>query len=1026
MSYRPEEFEKKWRDYWEEKHIYRVELDESKPKFYCLDMFPYPSGKGLHVGHPLGYIASDIYSRYKRMQGYNVLHPMGFDAFGLPAEQYAIQTDVHPADSTQANARRYREQLKQLGLSYDWSREVKTCDPFYYRWTQWIFSQMYQHYYDTEKGKALPIPELIAQFETKGTEDLHAAGTEVLEFQSADWKAWSKAEKASILMNYRLAYRSESYVNWCEELGTVLANDEVKDGVSERGGFPVVKKPMMQWSLRTTAYAERLLGGLEGLEWSDALKLMQQNWIGKSRGALIHFPIKGMDRQVSVFTTRPDTIFGVSFMVLAPEHDLIQEITTLEQKELVEAYIRYVSSRSERERMSEMQDMSGAFTGAFVLHPLTGQDIPIYISEYVLKDYGTGAIMAVPDGDDRDRRFAEKFDLPIPIIQEEKQDDIYIINSEFLDGLTGDKAVDRAIEVISKKGFGEAQVNFKLRDANFSRQRYWGEPFPIYYDEDDIPQLVEDSQLPVRLPGTDDFKPSPEGESPLSKVKEWVITDRGRRETDTMPGFAGSSWYYFRYMDPHNSSAFAGEDALQYWKDVDLYIGGAEHAVGHLLYARMWCKFLYDIGLSPVDEPFKKLVNQGMIQGRSSFVYRANEKFAEAFIKKLLKDNLSSYESDVLIEGANGKTFSADFACRYSKVVIELKAMSDLERYFEEHRKDFEAAGYIFLPISTEELFYNYHTPEVIINKIESATKSASLVTYCCNTGLFISRDMVDDRSHVSELHVDISMVSEKDKLDLKAFEASRVDLDKIVYLTNAHGEYLCGHQVEKMSKSKFNVINPDDVVEQYGTDCFRLYEMFLGPLDQAKPWDTQNIGGVSKFLRKFYYLYWSEDGDSLLTKDQPTKEEFKVLHQCIKKVHEDIERMGFNTCISAMMIAVNDLKKLNCNKRDILEPLVCLIAPFAPHMAEELWKGALGHSNSVVTQAFPDWAEKYLVEDEINYPLCINGKKRAEASFSKEMSREELIEKAINHKDLQKWLDGKNVVKTIVVPNKMINVVVK
>lgn len=1026
MAYHPDIFEEKWRKYWKENEIYKVTEDNSKPKFYCLDMFPYPSGKGLHVGHPLGYIASDIYSRYKRMCGYNVLHPMGFDAFGLPAEQYAIQTGVHPADSTEQNAQRYKEQLEKLGLSYDWSRMVKTCDPNYYKWTQWIFARLFEHYYDQSLNQARPISLLIEHLEQKGTHDLQAASSEDLNLSVEDWRGMSAKEKSEVLMNYRLAYRSRAYVNWCEELGTVLANDEVKDGVSERGGFPVIKKAMKQWSLRTTAYAERLLNGLDTLDWSDALKIMQRNWIGKSTGALIRFEIKGFDKTVDVYTTRPDTIFGVSFMVLAPEHDLVDIITENPQCKTVKDYVHYVQSRSERERMSEVGDMSGVFTGAFVQHPFTEESIPIYISEYVLKDYGTGAIMAVPDGDERDRRFAEKFELPIPKIKEERDGRDFIINSDFLNDLPVKKAIKRAIHELVDRGLGEAQTNYKLRDANYSRQRYWGEPFPIIYDEQEIPRLIPDNELPLELPNTDDFKPSAEGKSPLSKIDNWIKREQGVLETDTMPGFAGSSWYYFRYMDPDNKTELAAKNKMDYWGAVDLYIGGAEHAVGHLLYARMWCKFLYDIGVSPIDEPFTKLVNQGMIQGRSNFVYRANENFAEHYFGDLLKKNLSSYEKNVLIEGADGHTFSADFACRFSKVVIELRSISDLERYYDKHKKDVESAGYIFLPISIEEVFYNYHQPEVLMDKVRNAESSEPIMDYCCNTALFISKDEVHDRRHVSSFHVDVSMVSEKDELDMEAFAKSRLDLDYCRFYTNDNGQYICGHQVEKMSKSKFNVVNPDDVVAKYGTDTFRLYEMFLGPLDQAKPWDTQNIGGTSKFLRKFYHLFYSESGELILTDDEASKVELKILHTCIKKVREDIQRLSFNTCISAMMIAVNELKKLDCSKRSILEPLNRLIAPFAPHLAEELYHNALEGDNSVTLMSYPEHQDSYLVEDEIEYPLCINGKKRAEARFSKSLSKDDLAEQALQQDVLNKWLEGKTIVKTIVVPNRMINIVVK
>ncbi len=1027
MAYNPQRFEQKWRDYWEQNQVSKVEIDSNKKKFYCLDMFPYPSGKGLHVGHPLGYITSDIISRYKKMCGYNVLHPMGYDAFGLPAEQFAIQTGVHPADSTEKNIERYTEQLKMLGLNYDWSRSIKTCDPEYYKWTQWIFSQMFEHYYDIAEDKAKPIQALAEHFNRQGTDSLNAYGAKEHSFSAAEWSAFSDLEKQDVLMNYRLAYRNIAYVNWCEELKTVLANDEVKDGLSERGGFPVIKKPMEQWSLRTSAYADRLLNGLKELEWSTALKIMQENWIGKSTGARIEFAIDQFDDKLEIYTTRPDTIFGASFMVMAPELELVGKISSPAQKRVVEDYIKYVGSRSERERMSEHNDMSGVFTGAYSIHPINGEKIPIYISEYVLKDYGTGAIMAVPDGDERDKRFASKFGLPIPQIQEEKEGKTVAVNSQFLDGLEKESAIEKMIEYLEKEGLGKAEVRYKLRDANFSRQRYWGEPFPIAYGDDGLIQLISTDELPVELPDTEDFLPSSDGHSPLAKVKSWVEYNGASRETDTMPGYAGSSWYYFRYMDPNNSESFASEEAKNYWGDVDLYIGGAEHAVGHLLYARMWCKFLYDIGHSPIDEPFRKLVNQGMIQGRSSFVYRANENFAEGFLRKLLQKNISSFESNVLIEGEDGHTFSADFACTLSKVVIELKSVVDLQRYFNKRKKSIEGAGYIFLPISIEEVFYNYHTPEVLLDKITGATKSQDILEYCCNTALFVSRDMVEEERLVSRLHVDISMVEHGDKLDMKAFGETRKDLNQVVFITNEKDEYICGHQIEKMSKSKFNVVNPDDVVAKYGTDCFRLYEMFLGPIEQSKPWDTQNIGGVSKFLNKFYALFYDQD-DNLkdLSDDEPSKEELKVLHCLLKKLQEDLERLSMNTCVSAMMIAVNDLMAIKSNNKAIMEKMCLALAPFAPHLAEELWQFALGNSDTVMNASFPDFNPQYLVESTIEYPLCINGKKRAVAEFDRNTSREDLEKAALELESLHKWLENKNVVKVIVVPNRMINVVVK
>ena len=950
--YNPRETEKKWRKYWKDNQTYRVSNDSDKPKYYVLDMFPYPSGAGLHVGHPLGYIASDIFARYKRLNGYNVLHPMGYDAFGLPAEQYAIQMGVHPAETTAKNIARYREQLDNIGFSFDWSREVRTSDPQYYKWTQWIFLQLFEHWYDREADKARPIAELETMLHQDGTLHVNAACDEEIRFSAADWRNKSAKEKAKILMNYRLAYRTETFVNWCEELGTVLANDEVKDGVSERGGYPVERKPMLQWSLRITAYADRLLHDMEELEWSDAMKKMQSNWIGRSTGAQVFFNLKNHQKQIEVFTTRPDTIFGATYMVLAPEHDLVEQITTGPQRAEVDAYLEYVKSRSERDRQSEVKTVTGAFTGAYAINPLTNQQIPVYIGEYVLKDYGTGAIMAVPSDDDRDHRFAEKFGLEIIDVVDKtnypgatRADKVGImINSGFLDGMEVPDAIKAVIEKLESMGIGKEKITYRLRDAIYSRQRYWGEPFPIEYDAEGIARAVDVSDLPVTLPELDDFKPASGGKSPLARAEKWVNqSGNRRRETDTMPGFAGSSWYFLRYMDPHNAESFASQEALNYWRDVDLYIGGTEHAVGHLLYSRFWHKFLYDKGLVPTTEPFKKLINQGMIQGVVESVYMRKEK--ENGVNRFVCAGIAEQEDEN----------------NFVKIPVYIDYVRD---YGSESS---------YLDLDSIKKFMDWR-PEY-----KNAVFDCGNGTY--QNGIFTAKN-------------------------------------------EATGSHLLTHsEVGKMSKSKFNVVNPDDVVEQYGADTFRMYEMFLGPVEQSKPWNTQGINGVAGFLRKYYDLFY--DGEAWNVSDaEPTKEEYKILHTVIKKVREDIERFSLNTCVSGFMEAVNGLRKAKCNKKAILEPLTVLLAPFAPHIAEEMWHN-LGHDTTVNDAAYPDYNEDYLKEDSIEYPLSINGKKRATAVFDAGASKDELEKAALADPNLQKYLEGKTVRKVIVVPKRMINIVV-
>ncbi len=935
MEYQARAIEKKWKKFWEEEKIYRVEADDRLPKFYVLDMFPYPSGAGLHVGHPLGYIASDIFSRYKRLKGFNVLHPMGYDAFGLPAEQYAIQTGVHPAKATEKNIRRYRAQLDNLGLSFDWSREVRTCDPAYYKWTQWIFLQLFHHYYDLQKDRAVPVSDLIARFEKSGNSRVQAASSQQETFTAQDWKAMSAAQKDDVLMNYRLAYRKQTFVNWCEALGTVLANDEVKDGVSERGGYPVERKPMLQWSLRITAYAERLLEDLQELDWTEAMKKMQSNWIGRSEGAQLFFELEDSDARIEVYTTRPDTIFGATYMVLAPEHDLVAELTTEDQRAEVEAYLEYVKSRSERERMADVKEVTGCFLGSYAINPFTEKKIPVWIGEYVLKDYGTGAIMAVPADDERDRRFAEKFGLDIVEVIDKSmypgatiEDKVgKMINSGFLDGMEVPDAIERTLKEIEERGLGKRQVNYKLRDAIYSRQRYWGEPFPITYDPEGVAHALPASELPLELPELDDYQPGSGGKSPLARVTDWVNLPGGwTRETDTMPGFAGSSWYFLRYMDAHNKEEFASQEALSYWQDVDLYVGGTEHAVGHLMYSRFWHKFLFDKGLVPTREPFRKLINQGMIQGVIENIYlvKSEQKFLSA-------DLINGYSEKELAQ----------------------------------------------IPV---------------------------LIDYVSDYG---SQD-----SYLSPEGVE-------------QFKQWRPEFKDFKFVFSKGGDrFLTQSEVGKMSKSKYNVINPDDVVEEYGADCFRMYEMFLGPIDQAKPWDTKGIDGVSKFLRRFWSLFYSEKGTWQVIDEKPGPEELKVLHAAIKKVSEDIERFSFNTCVSAFMIAVNDLKKLGCSNKAILKELTILLAPFAPHLSEELWH-QLGGEGSVHLQRYPEYDEAMLVEDSVEYPVAVNGKTRFTHSFPAEASKAELEKAAVELEGLQKWIDGKTIRKVIVVPGRMINVVV-
>lgn len=917
MDYNFEEIEKRWQQYWIDHQTYKVTEDPTKPKYYVLDMFPYPSGAGLHVGHPLGYIASDIVARYKRLQGFNVLHPMGFDAFGLPAEQYAIQTGQHPAITTYKNIARYREQLDKIGFSYDWSREVTTCDPDYYKWTQWAFIKMFHHYYDTELQRAEPIEKLVKHFEESGTEGIHAEGTKELHFTAEEWKAKSEKEQQEILMNYRIAYLGDTMVNWCPQLGTVLANDEVSEGFSIRGGYPVEQKKMRQWCLRVSAYAQRLLDGLDTIDWTDSLKETQRNWIGRSEGAIIHFNTEN-GVSFDVFTTRPDTIFGVTYMVLAPESELVEQLVTDEYREAVDAYLEKTKKRTERERITD-KTVSGVFSGSYAIHPFTNELLPIWISDYVLAGYGTGAIMAVPAHDSRDYAFAKHFNLPIiPLIEgcdvsEESFDakEGIMINSDFLNGLTVNEAISAAIDEIERRGIGYRKVNYRLRDAIFSRQRYWGEPFPVYY-KDGMPYTLDESKLPLELPEIDKFLPTETGEPPLARAKNWKTEEGYPLEVFTMPGFAGSSAYYLRYMDPHNDEALVSKEAVEYWKNVDLYIGGTEHATGHLIYSRFWNKFLFDLGASCVEEPFQKLINQGMIQGRSNFVYRIK------------------------------------------------------------------------------------------------------------NTNTFVSFNL-KDQYDTMPIHVDINIVH-NDVLDIEAFRNWSPEYKDAEFILE-DGKYICGWAVEKMSKSMFNVINPDDIVKKYGADTLRLYEMFLGPIEQAKPWDTNGIDGVYRFLRKFWNLFFTK-GEFTVTDEEPSKEELKSLHKLIKKVTFDIENFSFNTAVSAFMICVNELTSLKCNKRSILTDLTICLSPFAPHISEELWH-KLGNETTIFDAQWPAYNEEYLKEDVFSYAISFNGKTRFTLDFSADATREEIEKSVLEHPNSQKWLNGKTPRKIIIVPKKIVNIVI-
>ncbi|WP_348799981.1 leucine--tRNA ligase [Flavobacterium adhaerens] len=1023
MKYNPNEIEAKWQKYWAENQTFAAKNNSEKPKHYVLDMFPYPSGAGLHVGHPLGYIASDVYSRFKRHQGFNVLHPMGYDSFGLPAEQYAIQTGQRPEDTTRVNIdggvdkegkqiAGYRKQLDKIGFSFDWDREVRTSNPNYYKHTQWIFIQLFNSWYNKNSDKAEDISTLVSVFEKEGNANVNAVCDDnIVDFSATEWNAFSADEQEKILLQYRLTYLAETEVNWCPGLGTVLANDEIVNGVSERGGFPVIRKKMTQWSMRISAYAERLLQGLNDIDWSESIKESQRNWIGKSVGAMVTFKVKNHDEVIDVFTTRPDTIFGVTFMTLAPEHDLVAQITTPEQKEAVEAYIEKTAKRSERERMADVKTISGVFTGAYAEHPFTKEPIPVWIGDYVLAGYGTGAVMAVPCGDERDYAFANFFkghpeasggmpeiknifaNVDISEAAYGSKDNVEIANSDFLNGLDYKKGTQKVIEKLEEIGQGKGKTNYRLRDAVFSRQRYWGEPFPVYY-VNGLPKMIDTQHLPIILPEVEKYLPTEDGLPPLGNAAVWAWDSVNNKvvsssavenqtifplELNTMPGWAGSSWYWMRYMDAHNENEFASQEALKYWENVDLYIGGSEHATGHLLYSRFWNKFLKDKGFAPTEEPFKKLINQGMILGTSAFVYKvipqykisqSEEQNEEIHIVELFKPLFVPYSYYKEIQEKLDKTSNV-FLINENDLIYGEKHFEIIEKMSLENEK-----------------IFNGEAPDFFLQKI----------------------------------HADVNFVNASDELDVEKFKAWREDYADAEFILDDNGKYIVGREVEKMSKSKYNVVTPDDICAEYGADTLRLYEMFLGPLEQAKPWNTAGISGVFGFLKKLWRLYFDDNG-LIVNNDEPTKDNLKSLHKTIKKVAEDIENFSFNTSVSQFMICVNELSSQNCHSRAILEPLAIVISPYAPHIAEELWN-ALGHEDSIATVAFPQFEEKHLVESEKEYPVSFNGKMRFTIKLPLDLTKEQIEEIVMKDERTQKQLDGRTPNKVIIVPGKIINLV--
>ena len=984
MEYNFREIEQNWRNFWADNKTFKADDFSEKPKFYVLDMFPYPSGAGLHVGHPLGYIASDIFARYKRLQGFNVLHPMGYDSFGLPAEQYAIQTGQHPEKTTKENIARYRGQMDKIGFSFDWDREVRTSSPEYYKWTQWIFKQLFDCWYDNDAQKAVRISELVARFEAEGNTKVNAEHAYEGTFTADAWKAMTEKEQSTVLMAYRLTYLADSWVNWCPALGTVLANDEVVNGVSERGGHPVEQKLMRQWSMRIKAYAERLLTGLDTVDWTDSIKDQQRNWIGKSQGASVFFHLWNEEEgnndlpPIEVFTTRPDTIYGVSFMVLAPEHPLVDQITTDAYTEAVAEYKRQASLKSERDRQSDVKNITGQNTGAFAIHPFTGEKVEIWIGDYVLASYGTGAVMAVPCGDQRDWDFATHFGIDKINIFENvdiseaayTEKDAVIANSDFLNGLPAKKAIKTAIHEIEKQGFGKGKTQYRLRDAVFSRQRYWGEPFPVFY-KDEIPHLVADASLPITLPEVDKYLPTEDGEPPLARADKsaWNYQEGDRMEFNTMPGWAGSSWYFLRYMDPKNDNAFVAKEKVDYWQNVDLYIGGSEHATGHLLYARFWTKFLFDMGYIPFEEPFQKMINQGMILGRSSFVYRLNYE-------------ISTADSSDAITTSN-QQIPPIFVCTGLR-----KGLDDNDPVVKEQIES----------SIKEEL------GKRISGDVESYVKGITLLM-------------------PSAIHVDISLV-DNDILNIEKFKDWRPEFKEALFLSMVKDEYSCGHEVEKMSKSKYNVQTPDELVENFGADTLRMYEMFLGPLEQSKPWDTKGINGVHNFLRKLWRLFHDKNNEVSLDMGDPSKDALKTLHKTIKKVGDDLERFSFNTGVSNFMICVNELTDQKCNNKQVLEQLTILISPYAPHIAEELWV-RMGNKPGTISYAkFPVFNEENLIESSHEYPISFNGKMRFKLEFPLDMSKEQIEKEVLAHETAVKWLEGKDPKRVIVVPGKIVNVV--
>lgn len=1025
MKYNFNTIEKKWQDHWAKHQTFKAENNSDKPKYYVLDMFPYPSGAGLHVGHPLGYIASDIYARYKRHKGFNVLHPQGYDSFGLPAEQYAIQTGQHPAITTEENIKTYRRQLDQIGFSFDWSREVRTSDPSYYKWTQWIFIQLFNSWYNNDTDKAENISELVKVFEAEGNATINAAcDDDVVKFTAEEWNSFSSEKQQEILLKYRLTYLAETEVNWCPALGTVLANDEIVNGVSERGGHPVIRKKMTQWSMRISAYAERLLQGLETIDWTDSLKESQRNWIGKSVGASVTFNVNNHDAKIDVFTTRPDTIFGVSFMTLAPEHELVSKITTDEQKAEVEAYVEATAKRSERDRMADVKTISGVFTGAYAEHPFTKEPIPIWIGDYVLASYGTGAVMAVPCGDQRDYDFAKHFNIGIPNIFEGvdiseeafvSKDNVTIANSDFLNGMNFKKATKRAIYELEQLGQGQGKTNYRLRDAVFSRQRYWGEPFPVYY-VNGMPQMIADEHLPITLPEVEKYLPTETGEPPLGNATKWAWDTNTNKvvsnemlnqvqhdkkgnvmssgvetsqdngvyplELNTMPGWAGSSQYFNRYMDPHNNDAIFSKEAIDYWQQVDLYIGGSEHATGHLLYSRFWQKFMFDLGLVPIDEFAKKLINQGMILGTSAFAYRANFELHKVNYKTS-GDEISDEEID---------SINLELKNTLGKPLVSFEIVEDV--------KDINLLGYNHFIFDKDEIW----------EFVSKRTNFKPEVMKAITVGIY-------------PIHVGVHLVDTNNNLNIEKFKLDNTYKEyKNSLIIASSSNYKVGRQVEKMSKSKYNVVNPDHICEQYGADSLRLYEMFLGPLEQDKPWNTAGITGVHSFLKKFWKLYYNDNGFKV-TDAVPTKDNLKTLHKTIKKVEEDIENFSFNTSVSAFMIAINELTAQKCTSREILESLLVLISPYAPHIAEELWE-ALGHNESISTVAFPIFDESHLVESSKEYPISFNGKMRFKLELSLELSKEDIEKAVMADERTQQQLQGREPKKVIVVPGKIVNVV--